>query len=231
MDLALAISGIIVLSLCGLVGANLLYDRGAPDSLPRRVAHALGGAAFLLAVLWLEAWTAVALSGALALSVVALRLGYPRGLRGLRRSVESGDWAETAFLIAATASLAIGWALLGDRWLGFAPIAFMAWGDTVAGLTRSVIRRGGRPALLRARVWRIDLAEVWPSTAMLGVCLAAALLFQPYWVGASGAIVATAAERSRLVAHRIWDDNWLPDDPVIVAGSLAVMGLLAGLAA
>ena len=26
--------------------------------------------------------------------------------------------------------------LMGDRWLAFVPIAFMAWGDSVAGLTR-----------------------------------------------------------------------------------------------
>ena len=63
--------------------------------------------------------------------------------------------------------------------------------------------------------------------AMLGICLAAALLFQPYWIGALGAIVATAADRFRLVAHSLWDENWVPDDPMIVAASLAVMGALA----
>ena len=63
--------------------------------------------------------------------------------------------------------------------------------------------------------------------AMLGVCLAAARLFQPYWVGALGVVVATASERFRLVAHRLWDENWVPDDPIIVAASLAVMGGLA----
>ena len=112
--------------------------------------------------------------------------------------------------MAGTVSLAIGWGLLGDRWLAFLPIAFMAWGDSVAGL-------------VRATVWRGGMARISPSMAMLGVCLATALLFQPYWIGALGAIVATAAERFRLIAHRLWGDNWVPDDPVIVAASLTVM--------
>ena len=88
------------------------------------------------------------------------------------------------------------------------PIGFMAWGDNVVGLTRVTI-------------WRGRMARVWPSIAMLGVCLVAALLFQPYWIGAVGALAATAAERFRPIANSIWDDNW-----AIVAASLAVMGTL-----
>ena len=42
------------------------------------------------------------------------------------------------------------------------------------------------------------MARVWPPVAILDVCLATALLFQPYWVGALGAVVATGAERYRL---------------------------------
>ena len=57
---------------------------------------------------------------------------------------------------------------------------------------------------------------------MLGVCLAAAALFQPYWIGALGALVATAAERRRPMMLIIWDDNLN-----VVAMSLAVMGALA----
>ena len=231
LDYALATSSFVFLSFMGLVVANLLYDRRAPHSLPRRAAHVLGGAAFLIAVLKLDARTAVALSGVLALSVLALRLGYRRGLRGLSRSVETRDWAETAYPMAATASLAIGWGLLGDRWLAFAPIAFMAWGDSVAGLVRATTRSGNMAWLLRAKIWRLDMAMIWSSIAMLGVCLAAAVLFQPYWVGALGAVSATAAERFRLLAHGLWKDNWIPDDPVIAAASLAVMGLLAEIAA
>ena len=110
--------------------------------------------------------------------------------------------------MAGTLSLALGWGVLGDRWLAFAPIAFMAWGDNVAGLAR-------------ATVWRGSVASMWLSVGMLGVCLSAAALFQPYWIGAIGALVATAAERYGPRALILRDDN-LP----IVATSLTVMGIL-----
>ena len=216
MNQAHAATAIGLLACSGLVASNLLYDLGAPDRLPRRAAHVLGGVAYLMAVLWLDALTAITLSGALALCIVALRLGFRRGLRGLSRSDSTQDWAEVVFPVAGTVSLAVGWGLLGDRWLAFLPIAFMAWGDSVAGLVRG------------AGIWRGKEIGKWPpSIAMLGVCLAVAVLFQPFWIGALGAVAATIAERFRLIAHRLWDDNWVPDDPVIVGASLAVMGVLA----
>ena len=187
LDHAYPVSGIVLLALSGLVASNLLYDLGAPNSVSRRAAHILGGAAFLFAVLWLDAWTAITLSDVLALLILALRLGFRRGLRGVSRSVSTRDWAEIAYPIAGTASLAVGWGLLGDRWLAFLPIAFMAWGDSMAGLVRDAIRRGNMAGLVRAAIWRGNMAIVLPSVAMLGVCLAAALLFQPYWIGALGA--------------------------------------------
>jgi dolichol kinase len=111
--------------------------------------------------------------------------------------------------MAGTASLAVGWGLLGDRWLAFVPIAFMAWGDSVAGL-------------LRASLWRGKVAGLWPSVAMFGVCLAVAALYQPYWIGALGALVATVAERRRPRVSIVWDDNLN-----VVAMSIAVMTVLA----
>ena len=110
--------------------------------------------------------------------------------------------------MAGTASLAVGWGLLGDRWLAFLPIAFMARGDNAAGLAR-------------ATIGHLASANLWPSVAMLGVCLAAAALYQPYWIGAVGAVIATAAERRRPIVHAIYDDNLH-----VVAVSLAVMGVL-----
>jgi dolichol kinase len=113
--------------------------------------------------------------------------------------------------MAGTASLAIGWGLLGNKWLAFAPIAFMAWGDNTAGLAR-------------ATVWRGKAMSMWPSVVMLGTSLVVATLFQPYWIGALGAVVATAAERFRPIVHGLWDDNW-----VVVAVSLSVMAVLTKL--
>ena len=166
--------------------------------------------AFLIAVLWLDPWTAVALSGVLTLAILVLRLGFRRGLRGVRGSLSTQAWVEITYPAAGTVSLAVGWLLLGDRWLAFVPIAFMAWGDSFAGLARELSISLGR---------RLG---VWPSAAMLTCCLATGLLFQPYWIAALGAISATAAERFCPRVHSVRDDNW-----AVVAASLAVMGVLA----
>ncbi len=206
---AVAAAGVVVIALAGLVLSNLAYDLGVPRSVSRFVAPGLAGAAFLVAVLWLDPWTAVTVSAVLTVFVFTLRVGFRRGLRGVAGNLPTQDWAEVTFAVAGTASLAIGWGLLGDRWLAFLPISFMAWGDSAAGLTR-------------ATLWRNDVASIWPSIVMLGVCLATALLFEPYWTGALGAFAATAAERRRPMALPIWDDNLH-----VVAISLAAMGVVA----
>ena len=196
-----------LLALGGLAASNRLYDRGLNSSLSRRVPAVVGGAAFLMAVLWMEVWTAVTLSGAMALLVLALRLAPGRELRGVGGNSPRG-WAEVTYAIAGAASLAVGWGLLGDRWLAFTPIAFLAWGDTAAGIAR-------------ATAWRGNVTSIWPSVPMFVVCLAAAAVFQPYWIGAVGAVVATAAERFGLATRSAIDDNL-----VLVAASLGVMAVL-----
>ena len=209
MEQAFAVTGSVLVALAGLVVSNILYDRGVDSALSRCVASALGGAAFLIAVLWLDAWTAVALSGILTLFILILRLGFRRGLRGAKGSLPSQAWGEITYPMAGVAALAIGWGLLGDKWLAFVPIAFMAWGDTAAGLVRATTR--GR-----------KVSSIWPSFAMLGVCLVAARLFQPYWIGAAGAIIATAAERLVPRLATVWDDNL-----TVVPASLTIMIVLA----
>jgi len=204
-----AICGISALAIAGLAGSNFAYDRGIPSSTSRYLAPVLGGFAFLVAVLWLEVWTAVTVSGVMSLLILVLRLGFRRGLRGVEGNRPTQAWAEVTYALAGTLSLALGWGLLGDKWLAFLPIAFMAWGDSACGLAR-------------ATLWRSNLASVFPSVAMLGVCLAAAALFQPYWIGAVGGVVAVAAERRRPRVLSVWDDNLH-----VVAVSLAVMGVVA----
>ena len=210
LDQAVAVTGVTALGLAGLVASNVLYDRGVPSTASRYAAPVIGGVAFLAAVAWLDVWTAVALSGAMTVGILGLRLGLRGGLRGVRGSLPTQAWSEVTYAFAGTASLAVGWGLLGDRWLAFVPIAFMAWGDSAAGLARATLLRG-------------RTGSIWPSVAMLAVCLAAAVLFQPYWVGAVGAAVATVAERRRPMLLTVWDDNLH-----VVAMSLTVMGLLAG---
>ncbi len=205
LEQAFAVSGCVTVALVGLVASNLLYDRGVANSLSRYVAPILGGVAFLVAVLWLDAWTATALSGAMALFILTVRSGFRRGLRGVRGNLPSQAWSEVTYALGGTAALAIGWGLLGDRWLAFLPIAFMAWGDSTAGLAR-------------ATLWRSNVASIWPSLFMTAVCLGAALLYQPYWIGAAGAVAATIAERKRPRLGVWWDDN-----AQVVAVSLTTM--------
>ncbi len=157
----------------------------------------------------LDAWTAVTVSGVMSLLILVLRLGFRRGLRGVEGNRPTQAWAEVTYASAGTISLALGWGLLGDKWLAFLPIAFMAWGDSVCGLAR-------------ATLWRSNVASICPSLAMLGVCLAAAALFQPYWIGAVGGVVAVAAERRRPMLLSVWDDNLH-----VVASSLAFMAVVA----
>ena len=75
---AFAVSGIVMLAFAGLVVSNFVYDRGVPSSRSRYLAPILGGAAFLVAVLWLDAWTAITLSGILTTLILVLRVGLPR---------------------------------------------------------------------------------------------------------------------------------------------------------
>ena len=213
LEQAFAVGGVTTMGLAGLTASNLLYDRGVPNTVSRYAAPLLGGLTFLIAVLWLDAWTAVALSGILTLFILVLRLGFRRELRGVRGNLPTQAWAEVSYTIAGTASLAVGWGLLDDRWLAFVPIAFMAWGDSIAGLTRATICRG-------------TAASIWPSIGMLVVCLAGAALYQPYWISSLGAIIAVVAERRRPMVLPFWDDNLH-----VVASSLVVMGVLAGTAA
>ena len=194
-----------LLGVVALLGANWLSDRRVSPGVSRRVAGALGGFAFLAAILTLEATAAIILTFSIAAAIALLRWVARSQLRGLRTGESGNKWGEVAYPLAGAASLAFGWGLLGDRWLAFVPIGFMAWGDNVAGITRSCLSSGRR-------------AGLWPSVAMLAACLGIAFLYQPYWIAAAGALAAVIAERFRPTTHPVWDDNW-----AIVAAALTVM--------
>ena len=199
---------VIALAMAGLIVSNITSRWDAAGTWARRSASALGGAAFLAAVLWLDVRTAIVVLTALTILVVTLRIGFPRSVQGLRGRAPSQAWSEITFAAAGTLSLAVGWWALGDKWLGFLPVAFMAWGDNVAGVVRDI--------------W-ISLPWPLPSAAMLGVCFLAAAFMQPYWIGAVGAILATLAERYRPRVP-FWDDNLN-----LVTASFSAMAVLAGL--
>ncbi len=210
MEAALWSLGVVGLALSSLLGSSVLRDRGVDAALCRRLAAVTGGTAYLMAVLRLDAWLAIALATAMACLIVMLRVGFTRYLRGVSGPRGERAFGEATFAVAGAASLAIGWGLLGDRWLGFIPIAFMAWGDNAAGLVRDRMTRGRD-------------TSPWPSLAMFAVCAAFGALYQPHWAGLAAAVAATAVERIHWTSHPLWDDNW-----TIPAASLAtLLGLIS----
>src|SRR5439155_1163395 len=93
---AMEIGIVTLLGLMILLGANWLSDRRVSPDLSRRVAGALGGLVFLVAILTLEAEAAIILTFSIAAVIALLRWVARSHLRGLRR-VESGSkWSEVA---------------------------------------------------------------------------------------------------------------------------------------
>lgn len=213
MEKAYAIGAAVALAGAGLALSFPVRNRAGRDSggsLSRSLAGVVGGGAFLVQVLWLDAWTAVAVSGVLTLLVLAFRLHKKARGQTSRRPEQSR--AEVTYALSGTASIAIAWGILGNKWLAFLPIAFMAWGDNAAGLARVTICRD-------------KVASVWPSLGMLAVCLGCSALLQPWWVGAVGGVASTVIERYRPRLIRCCDDN-----PIVVTISLGMMTVILNVA-
>ncbi len=206
---ALPVLGVVALALFGVKGSNYLHDRGFPRSLSRRFAPTVGGFAFLVSVILLDVWTAITVSAIMTVFISLLRLVFSSGLRGVRGTHSAQAWAEITYPLAGTLGLVVGWGMLGDKWLGFAPVAFMAWGDTASGVVRDSTSTNRSPSLVS-------------MSAMLLVCVVvAAIFFRPLWIGFVGGVAATLAERYRPGILGFWDDNLY-----IVAFSLGIMAVL-----
>ena len=80
LEQIVAVTGIGLVSATGLAFSNLLYDRGVPNTVSRYAAPVMGGMAFLIAVLWLDVWVAVSLSGLMTLIMLVFRAEFRRGL-------------------------------------------------------------------------------------------------------------------------------------------------------
>ena len=203
----------VFLAIGGLVVARWMRAQGVQIQWSRRFPGITGGCSYLAAVLWLDVWPAVGIAVSLTGIIAFLRIALGHQLHGVTSDGGTQVWAEITYPAAGTISLVVGWALLGDRWLAFLPIAFMAWGDGAGGLLRDIL------------IWRLWLPGRWPSAAMLGVCLALALFYQPYWIAAAAAFTAAGAE---YYSPRI---PWLRDDNLsLVGASLAVMAVLTTVA-
>jgi len=194
--------------LVGLWCSNIFYDYLLPQYLSRKIGHMAGGTALLLFALLFESWQwPLILSVAFTALLLGARFLKSNLFRGVGGTGRPTAFAEVWFPAVSVVSIAVGWAWLGDRWLAILPALFMAYGDAVTGLTRSVVYH---------REFKGNLGSV----AMLVVCLILACCFyQPLWVGVVGAVVATLVERFTPMSKGFWDDNW-----AIVLSSLLVMG-------
>lgn len=203
---AIVIAGMI---LCGLHMANAFYDYGTPQYLSRKAGHGIGGVAYLLAVLLYEdPWWPLGLSVAFTCVLIGARLVRNETFRGVGGSGRSTAFAEVWFPIAGTVAIIVGWVWLDDPSLALLPILFMAWGDLVTGV-------------IRANVYGREVKGNWGSLGMIVVCLTLAwAFFDPFWIGAVGALVATIAEKMT-VSGKYFDDNY-----TIILSSLVVMSVL-----
>ena len=178
---ALIISGLVF---AGLYISNIVYDRQVPQYISRKIGHAAGGLAYLLAVyLFSSGWWPMFLSAGFVLLLWAARLFKPgtfRGVGGSGRTTNS--MAEVWFPLSAIPLIAIGWMWLGKPVETVVCILFMAWGDGVTGLVRS-------------RLYHKPAKGLWGSLAMFITCLIISFIFiHPFWIGLSVSIVATVTE-------------------------------------
>ena len=197
--------------LVGLWISNIFYDYHIPQYLSRKIGHLAGGTALLLCALLFNSWLWPLI---LSVGFAALLLGarFIKGdlFRGVGGTGRQMAFAEVWFPAAAVVSIVVGWVWLGDRWMGILPTLFMAFGDAVTGLTRSVI-------------YNREFKGNMGSVAMLGACLLLAWVFyQPFWIGAIGAAVATLVERFTPMSK-----GWVDDNYTIVLSSLLVMTTLS----
>jgi phytol kinase len=181
-DLLIA-AGVIIFVLGGIQAANVVYDRGVPNFVSRKIGHGAGGFAFLSALI-VRPWTAMSIAAIFTVLLVCAHLLLPIFIRGIGGSGRSGgSLAEVWFPMVALPVFAVSWLWLKQPLPAVASLLFMAWGDGVTGLVRS-------------RFYKQPVKGIWGSLAMLAVCLAVSwFMIKPFWIGVIASVAATAAER------------------------------------
>jgi dolichol kinase len=214
----LAILSVVVV-LTGLWISNVLYDRGVPNYVSRKIGHLAGGIAFLFAFFFSNAdWPIIIATGFGILLLIArlVKPGIIRGVGGTGRS--NKVVAELWFPWVAVPIFAISWFWLAKPAVSVACLLFMAWGDGITGFVRSIVYRKA------VKGW-------WGSLAMLCVCLVISVFFiRPFWIGVTASVVAVVAEQSfgEYGIFKWGDDNWaIPVTSMItILGLMAINGLL-----
>lgn len=198
-------------ALVGLWVSNIFYDYKLPNYLSRKIGHLGGGVGFLLCALLFDSWFwPLVLASGFTIMLFGARFIKADMFRGVGGTGRPMAFAEVWFPLVSVISIAVGWAWLDNRWLAILPTLYMSFGDAVTGLTRSV-------------VYHREFKGNMGSVAMFVICILLAwILYEPFWIAAVGAVVATLIERFTPMSHGWIDDNW-----TIVISSLLVMSVLS----
>lgn len=163
--------------------SNVLYGRGVPFYLSRKVIH-FGAAPAILALplVFDSAYFPILLSAFLVFQLAMHHLLFAAGERNFFPGfVRKGRLSEVYFAIASLISIAALWHI--DAWLAIVPSLWLALGDGITGVVRSYT--SGR-----------EVKDWWGSLACLIVCSAISIaLVTPLVAGLAGAAAATIAER------------------------------------
>lgn len=201
--------------LIGLWISNILFDLKVPNYISRKIGHAAGGLGFLCcALLFSSGWWVLIMAVGFTAMLWGARFIRPATFRGVGGTGRPGPIiAEVWFPLAAIPVVAVGWIWLDKPLIAISCLLFMAWGDMTTGIVRS-------------QVYKKPVKGLWGSAAMLITCLIIAWCFiEPLWVGALGALAATAAEWACGDVGMIkWaDDNWA----IPVVSCAVIFGILA----
>lgn len=165
------------LMLLTLLVSNGLRHLGVPFYLTRKVAHfgaaiPIAASAFVFESIWYPLIP-------MLFFLLLLALGHNYDF--FPGCARKGRWSELWFPVAVVAGVASFW--WKDPRIAVVPGLWLALGDGITGLVRYSIHTKEKKS------W-------WGSIACLIVCLVIAwLLVHPFWIGASGAVVATLAEK------------------------------------
>lgn len=186
-------------ALLGLWISNIVYDRGLPQYVSRKIGHVAGGICFLTSLLFSASGWPILIAAGFGIMLLTLRLLKPKMIRGVGGTGRNTRvFAEVWFPWVAVPVFLVLWSWLNRPKLAVAGLLFMAWGDGVTGLVRSLIYK--RP-----------VKGLWGSLAMLGVCLGISwFLIVPFWIGIVVSVIAVIVEWAFGDNGRFkWaDDNW-----------------------
>jgi phytol kinase len=215
----LPFAGIIAaVTLAGLWLSNVVYDRGVPHYVSRKIGHAAGGLGFLLIFLFFSTplWP-ILLAALFGLVLLGARIARPVTFRGVGGTGRADNaFAEVWFPLVAVPVFAAAWWGLNRPEIAVACLLYMAWGDGATGL-------------VRALVYRRPVKGLWGSLAMLCVCLLVSwALVRPFWIGLVGSLAATFTEWSfgDVGAVKWADDNWAI--PLVSLGVVLAAAALSG---